>query len=175
MKIAIIQGSPRTAANSARVAQYFYDEINQREGLEAFVIDVRDYNAPNFDIGADFPQKEELGTLLNDADGLLFVAPEYNGGMPGALKNMLDYYRAEFKKKPMATCTISAGPFGGLNALHAMRAWMLYVEAIISPTRLLVSNVGQLFDESGAPQNETFNKNAPVFLEDFIWLTSKLA
>jgi len=174
MKIAIIQGSPREGANSARVAQYLQDSINSREGVEAFTIDVRDYNAPNFGVGGDFPQQEALGALLNQADGLLFVAPEYNGGMPGALKNLLDFYRAEFKKKPMATCTVSAGPFGGLNALHAMRSWMLYVEGIISPTRLLVSHVGQLFDEKGTPVDEIFNKNTPVFIEDFLWLTSRL-
>ena len=175
MKIAIIQGSPRTGAKSALVAHYLSEQLNQREGVEAHVIDVREYNAPNFDIDVDFPQKDALGELLQEADGLLLVAPEYNGGMPGATKNLLDFYRAQYQKKPMATCTVSAGPFGGLNALHAMRSWMSYVEAIISPTRLLVSNVSSLFDENGVPQDPIFNKNAPVFLEDFIWLTSKLA
>ncbi|MGB0194741.1 MAG: NADPH-dependent FMN reductase [Schleiferiaceae bacterium] len=175
MKIILIQGSPRLGSNSAIVSNYLSNQLAEKHGVETVTVDVQKYNAPNFDLGVDFPEKEELSALLQSADGLMFVVPEYNGRVPGAFKNLMDFFRAEFKMKPMATCTVSGGPFGGLNALHDLRSWMLYVEGIVSPTKLLVSGAGQLFSESGAPNDPHFQKNAPVFLEDFVWLVGKLS
>jgi NAD(P)H-dependent FMN reductase len=69
--------------------------------------------------------------------------------MAGSLKNTLDYFRKEFERKPMTAVTVSSGSFGGTNALHQLWFWMLYVGAIVSPTKLLVSHVNEAFDEDG--------------------------
>jgi len=174
MKITIVQGSPRTGSNSSKVAVFLASELERKFGASITMVDVQKINAPNYGSNTNFDQEEEVARHFGDADGLLFVVPEYNGRVPGAFKNLTDYYRSEFKKKPMATCTVSAGPFGGLNALHDLRSWMLYVEGVVSPTKLLVSGAGKLFDQDNTPGDAHFNINYPVFLEDFIWLTKKL-
>ena len=175
MKITIVQGSPRIGSNSSKVAMFLAAELEQKFGALITMVDVQKINAPNYGAEVNFDQEKEVAGHLGGADGLLFVVPEYNGRVPGALKNLTDYYRAEFKKKPMATCTVSAGPFGGLNALHDLRSWMLYVEGVVSPTKLLVSGAGKLFDQDNTPVDVNFNNNYPVFLEDFVWLTKKLS
>ena len=174
MKITIVQGSPRTGSNSSKVAVFLASELERKFGASISRVDVQKINAPNYGSNTNCDQEEEVARHFGDADGLLFVVPEYNGRVPGAFKNLTDYYRSEFKKKPMATCTVSAGPFGGLNALHDLRSWMLYVEGVVSPTKLLVSGAGKLFDQDNTPGDAHFNINYSVFLEDFIWLTEKL-
>jgi len=169
MHITIIQGSPRDQANTAKVARFFEKQLTQNESVTATqFLDIRSFNFPNWGMGE--ASKEDLALFqaaLVDADGLLFVIPEYNGRVPPP--------RAEYKKKPMAIATVSAGPFGGVNALYDFRDWAHYVEGILSPTKLLVSKAGSLFNEQGDPVEEHFNLNYPKFLDDFIWLTEKIA
>ena len=177
MRITIIQGSPREQANTDKVARFLEEQLGQNKAVTATqFLDIRSFNFPNWGMGE--VSKEDLALFqsgLIDADGLLFVIPEYNGRVPGAFKNTLDYFRSEYKKKPMAIATVSAGSFGGVNALYDFRDWAHYVEGILSPTKLLVSKAGNLFNEQGVPVEEHFNLNYPKFLDDFIWLTVKIA
>lgn len=174
MNIAVIQGSPRSDSNSEKVARFLCDQINEREEISSTLVDLRTYNFPNFNFEEKPAFLEEFRSQLLEADGLLFVFPEYNGRVPGAMKNALDFYRAEYNKKPMAAATVSAGPFGGVNAWHDFHSWMLYVGGIVSPNNLKVSHVGNLFGPEGLPKEEHFLKNFGPFLDDFLWLTGKI-
>jgi NAD(P)H-dependent FMN reductase len=174
MNIAVIQGSPRSDSNSEKVANFLCDQLNQREGITVTLIDLRTYNFPNFTLDEAPEYLEEFRAQLTQADGLLFTFPEYNGRVPGAMKNALDFYRAEYDKKPMAACTVSAGPFGGVNAWHDFQSWMLYVGGIVCPNNLKVSHVGSLFNEEGQPTEAHFLKNYSLFLDDFLWLARKI-
>ena len=102
MHITIIQGSPRDQANTAKIARFFEKQLTQNDAVTATqFLDIRSFNFPNWGMGE--ASKEDLALFqaaLVDADGLLFVIPEYNGRVPGAFKNALDYFRAEYKKKP---------------------------------------------------------------------------
>ena len=177
MRITIIQGSPREEANSAKVARFFEEQLAQRKSVSSTeFLDIRSFNFPNWGMGE--ASKEGLAlfqTGITEADGLLFVVPEYNGRVPGAFKNTLDYFQSEYAKKPMAIATVSAGPFGGVNALYDFRDWAHYVGGILSQTKLLVSKAGNLFNEQGIPVEEHFSTNYATFLDDFVWLTEKIA
>lgn len=52
-------------------------------------------------------------------DGYVFVTPEYNHGVPGALKNALDFLYAEWNNK--AAAFVSYGPAGGIWAVNGSR------------------------------------------------------
>ena len=53
-----------------------------------------------------------MRAALTDADGVLFVFPEYNGGMPGAMKRPR-LLPSEYDLKLPAAVTVSSGPFVG--------------------------------------------------------------
>jgi chromate reductase, NAD(P)H dehydrogenase (quinone) len=57
-------------------------------------------------------------TQLQAADGILFCTPEYAHGVPGVLKNALDWIvsSGEFMNKPTAVISASPSPDGGLKA-----------------------------------------------------------
>lgn len=140
------------------------------------MLDVNQQPFPQFDFREEKPPHfDHYSKTLNGADGIVFVTPEYNGGMSGALKNAMDHFRAELNRKPMGAVTVSSGPFGGLNALHNLYAWMLYNGGIPCPTKLLVSHVGELFNEAGEPTQEIFNENYPKFVQEFSWLVEKIS
>ena len=174
MNIAVIQGSPRSGSNSFRVAQFLCEQLNRKQLVSANLVNLKELNFTNFDDHGELPQVHQLKEKLLAADGVLFVFPEYNGGMPGAMKNALDYFRAEYNFKPMAAATVSAGPFGGLNAWHAFHSWALYVGGILLPNNLKVSGVSNLFNDEGEPVEKNFKSNYPKFLDEFCWLTEKL-
>lgn len=63
---------------------------------------------------------------IGAADALVICSPEYNWGIPGVLKNALDWasrpsYASVLKDKPVLVMTASTGPFGGVRAQAPIR------------------------------------------------------
>jgi NAD(P)H-dependent FMN reductase len=116
MRILAVSGSLRArSANTAllRAAATLAPEhvrVTLYEGLEAlphFNPDVETVSLP--------PTVVEWRALIGDADGILFSSPEYAHGVPGALKNALDWLvgGVECYRKPVAL--LNPSPF----ATHA--------------------------------------------------------
>ncbi|KAB2808668.1 NADPH-dependent FMN reductase [Phaeocystidibacter luteus] len=180
MHIAIISGSNRMGRKSHGIAQYLEKTISERPEVEKVtMLDVHEYNFPVMDerrgrLDDPHPGLEEFGKTVESCDAVVIVTPEYNGGMAGSLKNTLDYFRPEFDHKVMTAVTVSSGSFGGVNALHQLWFWMNYVGGIITPQKLLVSHVNDVFDENGEVQDERFLRNSGKTIDDLIWLAQKI-
>lgn len=80
----------------------------------------------------------ELRRQIGLADGVLFCTPEYAGGLPGGLKNLLDWTvgGGEFYLKPVAWINVSsvASETGGAGAHASLASVLQYVGAIVVPT-----------------------------------------
>ena len=132
MKVSIVSGSNRIGRQSLRVANYVKSVFDNHDEIQQSVLlDVHEYDFPVMDerlshLEVPHPGLQEFSDHIVSSDGLVIVTPEYNGGMAGSLKNTLDYFRPEFKRKPMGAVTVSSGNFGGANALHQLWWWMLY-------------------------------------------------
>lgn len=180
MKIAIISGSNRVVRMSHTVAEYLQTLAQVHPKVsDVTMLDVKHYNFPVMEERHGRLENPPAGlnefqNHLLDCDALIIVTPEYNGGMAGSLKNTLDYFRKEFERKPMAAVTVSSGSFGGINALHQLWHWMLYVGAIVSPTKLMVSQVNDAFAPDGTTTDERLQRNAQKMLDDLIWLAERL-
>ncbi len=61
------------------------------------------------------PRLQEYAAKIARAASLIIVAPEYNNGYPGVLKNALDYLLPEYERKPIGIVTVSAGGYGGIK------------------------------------------------------------
>lgn len=69
----------------------------------------------------DNPQVADFVAALRDADGVVFVTPEYNYSVPGVLKNAIDWasrpaFESVFKGKPCFVISVSGGALGGVRA-----------------------------------------------------------
>lgn len=180
-KLAIVSGANRTGNKSGQVAQWLVQRAqNHHKMPQVAFLDVAAFNFPVMDERFGVLENPHAGladfsAALFDADAIIIVSPEYNGGMAGSLKNALDYFRKEFNRKPVGMVTVSSGDFGGVNALHQLWFVMLHCGAIVSPAKLMVGNVNALLSENGAITQESFIARADKFLVEVLWLTEKIA
>lgn len=94
----------------------------------------------------------DLAEAIRAADGVLFVTPEYNWSMPGALKNAIDWVSRvkdqPFVEKPVAIQSCSGGPMGGARMQYHWRMSMTFVKAFIFGTpEIFVGNAASKFDK----------------------------
>lgn len=114
-----------------------------------------------------------LQARLAAADGLLLVTPEYNNGIPGVFKNVIDWMsRGEgargFVGKPVAVTGASPGNFG---TAHAQSHWLPVLRTLKTRSwhegRLMVSGAGKLFDQDGNLTDDATRARLAEFVAGF--------
>ena len=97
---------------------------------------------------------QRLTSQIEDASAIIISTPEYDGSVPGVLKNALDWVsRVEGKPwsdKPVAIMSATAGRTGGATAQYALRLCLVpfRVRIVAGPT-VLVAGAKNQFDEFG--------------------------
>lgn len=180
--IAIISSSVRTGANSPRVAQYFKQFIEEKQLATASIIDLASYQFPIFEERLKFlknPSEQILDftAKIKAADAIIMVTPEYNGGYPASLKNVIDLLHEEWKRKPIAISMVSAGPFAGTQVVTSLLFTLWKIGATMVPSMFPVASVQNNFDEKGNPiqDKEAIDKRAAAFVSELLWYTEKLS
>lgn len=174
-KIIIISSSVRTGKKSNRVAFFFANYINEQKIAEAEIVDLEDYHFPVFNERlsnlTDPPQNLlDFSEKIKAADGVIIVSPEYNGGYPASLKNVIDVLLAEWKRKPIAISTVSGGPFAGMNLITSLQFILWKIGAWTVPAMFPVANVQTSYDEDGKPADvEGVEKRAKAFIDELMW------
>ena len=179
-RIPVILGSTRRGRQSPRVARFVSERMKRTGRIETELLDLLEYDFPIMEERLRFleeppPRLREFGEKIGRSDSLVIVAPEYNNGYPGVLKNALDYLLPEYQRKPVAIVTVSAGGFGGLNCLAQLRLVALGMGALPLPTALPVSRVQDSFDEEGNPTDPSYEKRAQTFIGDLLWFTEAIS
>jgi chromate reductase len=88
------------------------------------------------------------------ADAILFATPEYNGSVPGGLKNAIDWasrprLEAPLRNKPVAVVGASTGQFGALWAQQDLKRILGIAGARVVGTEIPVSRADERFDAQG--------------------------
>ena len=175
-KILIISSSVRTGRKSDRVASFFLNYIKENNIAEAELLDLDEYNFPIFEERLKFLKDPatnlvEYSNRVKGADGVLIVTPEYNGGYPASLKNAIDVLIEEWKHKPVAISTVSAGPFGGNNMIPSLQYCLWKIGALTVPALFPVAAVEKSYDENGVPSDVAASeKRAAGFLKELVWM-----
>ena len=175
MKIAIISASVRTGRNSHRVALFFKKYIEEHQLASAEILDLQQYQFPIFEERLRFqkkpsPEAKDFSEKIKSADGVIIVTPEYNGGYPASLKNVVDLLIEEWKRKPIAISTVSAGGFGGTQVITSLQFTLWKIQAWTVPAMFPVSKVSESFDEQGEPgDKEGTEKKAKSFVDELLW------
>lgn len=178
MKCAIILGSIRIGRHSHRIAYYLENEMRQK-GMDVIMIDLAEHPLPmmeedNGRLRSPADDISIIGTQLKEADAMILVSPEYHGSFSGVLKNALDFYWAEFKKKPIGVVTTGSGKMGGINASTQMQHVILSLGAFPLPTKLLIPEVQHAFNDQNEPLREDIIKNTDRFLTEFSWFANAI-
>jgi chromate reductase len=95
---------------------------------------------------------QTLAEAIRAADGVIFVSPEYNYGIPGPLKNAIDWVsrlpNQPFVGKPVSIISAAAGILGGGRMQYDLRRCMIFVDALtMNKPEIFIGNVSQKIDE----------------------------
>ncbi len=110
---------------------------------------------------------------LAEAKGLLLVTPEYNNGIPGVFKNVIDWMSrgpglALFVGKPVAVLGASPGGFGTVMAqAHWLPVLRTLKADLWADGRMLVSRAQGSFDAHGNLTNEEIRATLAEFIHGF--------
>lgn len=175
IKIAIISSSVRTSRNSHRVALYFKKFIEDNKIAEVYILDLNQYKFPLFEERLKYQKSPsdnalEFAGKFSSADGIIIVTPEYNGGFPASLKNVVDLLTDEWNRKPVAISTVSSGSFAGSQAIESIQFQLWKMKAWTVPALFPVPKVQDSFDENGSPADKAASdKRASQFLKELVW------
>ncbi len=176
IKILAFAGSLREASYNKRVVKTAVKGA-ENAGADVTFINLKDYPLPIYDADDHkengFPENAlELQRILAAHDGLLIASPEYNGSVPGGLKNMIDWTsRASdefkmievFKGKAAGIMTASPGAFGGIRCLAHLRGVLTIMLVNVLPMEIAVAKVGEMFEGDGFEMTDEKTKG---LLED---------
>lgn len=171
IKILAFAGSLREHSYNKRVLNIAVEGA-RKAGAEVTVIDLRDYPMPIFNADEYEKQFDENAArfqdILSEHDGLLIASPEYNGSLPGGMKNAIDWasrpspkYEKSvevFKGKTAAIMTASQGSFGGLRSLAHMRGMLSIMFVNVLPVEIAVTFVKDKFDGDSAEMTDEKTK-----------------
>jgi NAD(P)H-dependent FMN reductase len=144
IKIAVIIGSTRPNRIGEAVAKWVYKIAKKRSDAEFELVDIKDFNLPLLDepvppsLGQySKPHTKVWAAKIGSFDGYVFVTPEYNHGIAGALKNAIDFLFAEWNNK--AAGFVSYGSAGGARAVEQLRLVMAEVQIATVRNQVLLS------------------------------------
>jgi NAD(P)H-dependent FMN reductase len=172
--IAIISASVRTGRKSHRVALFFHNFLKNQNLATAEILDLEIYQFPLFNERLKYqtnasPDVLDFADRVKKADGVIIVTPEYNGGYPASIKNVVDLLYDEWFHKPIAIATASDGSFGGSQVITSLLFTLWKIRAWVIPAMFPVPKVQDAFSEIGEPASETTNARATVFTRELLW------
>ena len=120
------------------------------------------------------PKVVQLKERIRKADAILFVTPEYNYGLPGVLKNAIDwasrpYGDSAWNGKPAAIISAALSMGGGVRAQYQLRQSFVFlnVDAVVQP-EVAIGNATERFDEQGNLKDETSRKLIAKLLQNLV-------
>ena len=190
MKIAVIIGSIREGRKTPAQAKWVVKTLQAMDDdIDTETVDLKDYPMPIFNETASprYNPKRQINPAaqkwldkLAEFDAYVFVTPEYNHGVPGVLKNAIDYIDWQVNRKPAAV--VSHGSAGGARAEVALKEILSESRMVTMPTVSGVAMVGmsEKIDENGnLSEVEKAKPHGPqqaleTLLKELVWYAEVL-
>lgn len=168
-KVAVLIGSLRAASFNRKIAKALI--ARAPEALDCAIVEIGDLPLYNEDLDGDPPAawtrfRQEIAA----SDAVLFVTPEYNRSVPGALKNAVDVGSRPANKSvwnglPAAVVSVTPYKLGAFGANHALRQTFVFLNMpVMQQPEAYIGTVGDLLDDTGA----VTDRNTSAFLEKFM-------
>ncbi|GAB7125966.1 NADPH-dependent FMN reductase [Silvimonas sp. JCM 19000] len=160
-QVAILVGSLRKASFNRKTAHALIDLAPP--SLQLQILEIGELPLYNEDIDGDEPPAPwvTFREKLHAAEAVLFITPEYNRSVPGALKNAIDvgsrpYGKSGFSGKPGGVISVSPGAIGGFGANHHLRQSLVFLDVLVlQQPEAYLGGAGQMFDENDQPTERT--------------------
>ena len=178
--ISVIVGSTRQGRFSEKPARWIFQHLKKRSGIDAQLVDLRDFPMPFFDqpvppaMPGRPPYENEVvkkwTAEIARSDGFIFVTPEYNYGPAAVLKNALDWVYPEWNRK--AAAFVSYGSALGARGVQQLRetAIELQIAPVRSSVHIPVATLWAHFQ--GGDVNTGLaglERQAQTMIDDLLW------
>jgi NAD(P)H-dependent FMN reductase len=183
--ISVIVGSTREGRFSEKPAKWILQELKKREGVDARLLDLREFSMPFFDQQAtpanparapyENPIVQKWTAEIAQSDGFVFVTPEYNYGTSAVLKNAIDWVYPEWNRK--AAAFVGYGSAMGARAVQQLRETMVEIQiapvhsAVHIPVATMMAHYKGGDVEAGLAELEA---TAAKMIDDLLWWTAAL-
>lgn len=180
LKIKIIMGSVRERRFNEHATKWIADIAKKRSTLDVEVIDLKDWQFPFYEDATSSSQykdgnypteiRKKFAAKIGEADGIVFVTPEYNNTTSGVLKNAVDQIFAEWNYKPGGT--VSYGSTGGARATTTLRQMMPEMHMVAVRTGVYIQAPWMLVDEKNqlkAGVLDSYEGSANMMLDQLEW------
>ena len=171
-KVAVLVGSLRKGSLNRKMANALAGLAP--EPLQLAIVEIGQLPLYNADDDANpVPVVLQFREQIGAADALLFVTPEFNRSVPGALKNALDvgsrpYGKSMWNGKPGAVISVSPGAIGGFGANHHLRQSFVFLNVpTMAMPEAYIGNAASLFDDRGALTNDSTRAFLQKFMQAF--------
>jgi chromate reductase len=175
-KVGVFVGSLSKVSINRRLAKALFHLAP--DGLALEEIPIGNLPLYNRDLDADYPpEARAFKAAVQAVDALIFVTPEYNRSIPGALKNAIDWGsrpwgKNSFAHKPSAVIGTSPGSIGTAVGQQHLRSILSFVnspelaqpEAYIQFTEGLITEDGEVTNSSTAEFLRTWLNAFEVFV-----------
>jgi chromate reductase len=181
IKVAVIVGSLRKESVNRKaalaLAKLAPDQLDLR------IVEIGDLPLYNEDSEAAGPPASwiRFRDEVRASDAVLFVTPEYNRSIPGALKNAVDvgsrpYGSAVWSGKPVAIMSLSPGALGGFGANHHLRQALVFFDMpVMQQPEAYIGGAFHLFDEAGELTSDKTRTLFQGFIDKFAqWVDTTL-
>jgi chromate reductase len=170
--VAVFVGSLRKGSWNRKVANVL--QPLAPPGMKLTIVEIGNLPLYNQDDEANPPAPSAaFKQQVQDADAVLFVTPEYNRSIPGALKNAIDiasrpYGKSAWNGKPGAVISVTPGALGAFGANHVLRQSLVFLNVPAMPQpEAYISKAAELFDDQGALKSDSTRDFLQQFLQAF--------
>lgn len=169
----VVIGSTRPGRQGDRWGAWFADIARESSGYDVQVVDLQELALPFL----DEPKHPRLGeyqhehtkawsAMVEAADAVVLVTPEYNYSFPAPLKNALDYLSREWKDKPAGIVSYG-GISAGLRAAHQLRQVLSALGTVTPQSTVSIPFSQQhLTDDGGVDAPESAVRSAEAMLAE---------
>jgi NAD(P)H-dependent FMN reductase len=177
IRIGVILASTWRARCGESLAKSIHGVLVQRPGVDAEILDLRDYRLPSGDDDEAPTAVDKLcgreitrrwSEKIHGLDGYIIVTPEYNQVYPGQLKNAIDRVRLGWSYKPVAFVSYD-GASAGARAVEQLSG--VAVEARMVPVRSEVNVRLTEFQasEKGGTHEQYVADTAGRMIDQLLW------
>jgi chromate reductase len=134
VRIVGISGSLRKASFSTSLLKLLAEKAAPAIQIQVVTLESIPLYNEDLDTTPGIPAVAHLKRIVAESDGVLITTPEYNHGVPGVLKNTLDWlsrpvFESCFVNKPVSIISSSLAFTGGVRAQYQLREALISMRA----------------------------------------------
>jgi NAD(P)H-dependent FMN reductase len=178
--LTIIVGSTRPGRAGQPIAEWFADRARTHAGFDVEVADLAEIGLPLLDepnhprLGQYTKQHtKDWSAIVDRADAVVFVTPEYNYGYPAALKNAIDFLHREWRDKPAGFVSYG-GVAAGTRAVQQLKQVVTTLRMTPVFDSVNIPFHAQLIKDGKFEATDPLNQAADAMLDELVRVESAL-